>query len=64
MFGPQSLPAAPPPAPAFTPPQAPSPSLRPAPATAKKPSALPIILVLAGLFLVAVIVVLIFALKK
>ena len=59
MFGPQSVPAASPapsPAPAAAPVRAPAP--------APKQSYLPLILILAGLFLVAVIVVLLFALKK
>jgi len=62
MFGPQSLPQSPAPVPAPAPAAFPSPAG--ATSRAPKKSALPLILILAGLFLVAVIVVVVFALKK
>ena len=62
MFGPQSRPPAPAPAPA--PPFAPLPQAGHASGQTGKKSVLPLILILGGLFLVALLVVLIFVLKK
>lgn len=53
MFGPR-----------MAPPEAPAPSPAPVAAPVRKSSNLPLILILAGLFLVALLVVVFFALKK
>jgi hypothetical protein len=60
MFGPQSMAAPPAPAPV----QPAAAAVVPAAAPAGKPSMLPLILILAGLLLIGVIVIIVFALRK